>query len=110
MGRPKEFKKYFGEKKRSKRPTPGTAISKRTDDCGCHLITYPKEEFPVKYVPTVFGTFVADIELDAKSLEFPLRTLTYKKKMMSTITQFKIFFHSNHPHHFDQVWESIKAV
>ncbi|EDQ90052.1 uncharacterized protein MONBRDRAFT_18607 [Monosiga brevicollis MX1] len=42
--------------------------------CGktCLLIVFSKNEFPEKYVPTVFENYVADIEVDGKSIELAL--------------------------------------
>ena len=42
--------------------------------CGktCLLVTFSKDEFPIIYVPTVFDTFVADIEVDGKQIELAL--------------------------------------
>ena len=42
--------------------------------CGktCLLVTFSKDEFPVIYVPTVFDTFVADIEVDGNAIELAL--------------------------------------
>ena len=38
--------------------------------CGksCLLIVFSKDEFPENYVPTVFDTHVADIEVDGKKV------------------------------------------
>ena len=38
--------------------------------CGktCLLIVFSKDEFPVVYVPTVFESYVADIEVDGKQV------------------------------------------
>jgi len=36
------------------------------------LVTFAKDEFPVRYVPTVFETYVADIEVDARPVELAL--------------------------------------
>jgi len=43
-------------------------------ECGktCLLIVFSKDEFPVEYVPTVFETYVADIELDGRPVELAL--------------------------------------
>jgi len=43
-------------------------------ECGktCLLIVFSKDEFPTVYVPTVFETYVADIEVDAVSVELAL--------------------------------------
>ena len=40
--------------------------------CGktCLLIVFSKDEFPNVYVPTVFETYVADIEVDGKEVCF----------------------------------------
>ena len=40
--------------------------------CGksCLLIVFSKDEFPQDYVPTVFDTHVADIEVDGKRVSF----------------------------------------
>ena len=42
--------------------------------CGksCLLIVFSKDEFPQDYVPTVFDTHVADIEVDGKHVELVL--------------------------------------
>jgi len=42
--------------------------------CGktCLLIVFSKDEFPEVYVPTVFENYVADIEVDQKSVELAL--------------------------------------
>ncbi|KAF5397456.1 hypothetical protein EG68_04852 [Paragonimus skrjabini miyazakii] len=42
--------------------------------CGktCLLIVFSKDQFPEFYVPTVFETYVADIELDSKHVELAL--------------------------------------
>ncbi|KAJ1506582.1 GTP-binding protein Rho1 [Coelomomyces lativittatus] len=42
--------------------------------CGktCLLIVYSKGIFPVKYVPTVFENYVADIDVDGKRVELAL--------------------------------------
>ena len=42
--------------------------------CGktCLLIVFSKNEFPEKYVPTVFENYVADIEVDGKQIELAL--------------------------------------
>lgn len=38
--------------------------------CGktCLLIVFSKDQFPEVYVPTVFENYVADIEVDSKSV------------------------------------------
>ena len=38
--------------------------------CGktCLLVTFSKDEFPQVYIPTVFDTYVADIEVDGKQV------------------------------------------
>ena len=38
--------------------------------CGktCLLVTFSKDQFPQVYVPTVFETYVADIEVDGKQV------------------------------------------
>ena len=38
--------------------------------CGktCLLIVFSKDQFPAVYVPTVFETYVADIEVDSKQV------------------------------------------
>ena len=43
-------------------------------ECGktCLLIVFSKDEFPVFHVPTVFDTYVADIEVDGKLMELAL--------------------------------------
>lgn len=43
-------------------------------ECGktCLLITFSKDEFPEEYVPTVFETYVADIEVDGRPVELAL--------------------------------------
>ena len=40
--------------------------------CGktCLLVTFSKDEFPQVYVPTVFDTYVADIETDGVEVCF----------------------------------------
>uniref|UniRef100_A0A3Q3KDN9 Uncharacterized protein n=1 Tax=Monopterus albus TaxID=43700 RepID=A0A3Q3KDN9_MONAL len=42
--------------------------------CGktCLLIVFSKDEFPEVYVPTVFETYVADIEVDNKQVQLAL--------------------------------------
>jgi len=42
--------------------------------CGktCLLVTFSKDEFPQVYIPTVFDTYVADIEVDGKQAELAL--------------------------------------
>ncbi|XP_061561143.1 rho-related GTP-binding protein RhoB-like [Phycodurus eques] len=42
--------------------------------CGktCLLIVFSKDEFPEVYVPTVFETYVADIEVDTKQVQLAL--------------------------------------
>ncbi|XP_077443921.1 ras-like GTP-binding protein RHO [Stigmatopora argus] len=42
--------------------------------CGktCLLIVFSKDEFPEVYVPTVFETYVADIEVDTKQVQLVL--------------------------------------
>jgi len=42
--------------------------------CGktCLLIVFSKDQFPEVYVPTVFENYVADIEVDSKSVELAL--------------------------------------
>ncbi|KAM9798027.1 rho-related GTP-binding protein RhoB-like [Neosynchiropus ocellatus] len=42
--------------------------------CGktCLLIVFSKDEFPEVYVPTVFDTYVADIEVDNKQVQLAL--------------------------------------
>ncbi|XP_077567722.1 ras-like GTP-binding protein RHO [Stigmatopora nigra] len=42
--------------------------------CGktCLLIVFSKDEFPEVYVPTVFETYVADIEVDTKQIQLVL--------------------------------------
>jgi len=42
--------------------------------CGktCLLVTFSKDEFPQVYVPTVFDTYVADIETDGVEVELAL--------------------------------------
>ncbi|KAL4630603.1 rho-related GTP-binding protein RhoB-like [Arapaima gigas] len=42
--------------------------------CGktCLLIVFSKDEFPEVYVPTVFETYVADIEVDGKQVQLAL--------------------------------------
>ena len=42
--------------------------------CGktCLLIVFSKDEFPEVYVPTVFENYVADIEVDGKTVELAL--------------------------------------
>jgi Ras family protein A len=42
--------------------------------CGktCLLIVFSKDQFPEVYVPTVFENYVADIEVDGKSVELAL--------------------------------------
>eukprot|EP01134_Creolimax_fragrantissima_P003098 CFRG3098T1 len=42
--------------------------------CGktCLLIVFSKDQFPETYVPTVFENYVADIEVDGKSVELAL--------------------------------------
>uniref|UniRef100_UPI00358F41E6 rho-related GTP-binding protein RhoB-like n=1 Tax=Myxine glutinosa TaxID=7769 RepID=UPI00358F41E6 len=42
--------------------------------CGktCLLILFSKDEFPEVYVPTVFETYVADIEVDGRQVELAL--------------------------------------
>ncbi|XP_016300732.1 rho-related GTP-binding protein RhoB-like [Sinocyclocheilus anshuiensis] len=42
--------------------------------CGktCLLIVFSKDEFPEVYVPTVFETYVADIEVDSKRVQLAL--------------------------------------
>lgn len=42
--------------------------------CGktCLLIVFSKDEFPEVYVPTVFENYVADIEVEGKSVELAL--------------------------------------
>jgi len=43
-------------------------------ECGktCLLIVFSKDEFPEVYVPTVFETYVADIEVDGTQVELAL--------------------------------------
>lgn len=43
-------------------------------ECGktCLLIVFSKDEFPEEYVPTVFETYVADIEVDERPVELAL--------------------------------------
>lgn len=43
-------------------------------ECGktCLLIVFSKDEFPEEYVPTVFETYVADIEVDGRPVELAL--------------------------------------
>jgi Ras family protein A len=43
-------------------------------ECGktCLLIVFSKDEFPEVYVPTVFETYVADIEVDGVAVELAL--------------------------------------
>ena len=42
--------------------------------CGktCLLFAFTKDEFPDKYIPTVFENYVSDIEVDGKSVELAL--------------------------------------
>ena len=42
--------------------------------CGktCLLFVFTKDEFPDKYVPTVFENYVSDIEVDGKNVELAL--------------------------------------
>ncbi|KAK0137811.1 Rho-related GTP-binding protein RhoB [Merluccius polli] len=42
--------------------------------CGktCLLIVFSKDEFPEVYVPTVFETYVADIEVDSRQVQLAL--------------------------------------
>jgi len=42
--------------------------------CGktCLLVTFSKDQFPQVYVPTVFETYVADIEVDGKQAQLSL--------------------------------------
>nr|WEL12756.1 ras-like GTP-binding protein RHO 2 [Halisarca dujardinii] len=42
--------------------------------CGktCLLFVFTKDEFPDKYVPTVFENYVSDIEVDSKNVELAL--------------------------------------
>jgi len=43
-------------------------------ECGktCLLIVFTKDEFPEEYVPTIFETYVADIEVDERPVELML--------------------------------------
>ena len=43
-------------------------------ECGktCLLIVFSRDEFPEVYVPTVFETYVADIEVDNRQVELAL--------------------------------------
>lgn len=43
-------------------------------ECGktCLLVVFSKDEFPQIHVPTVFETYVADIEIDGKLMELAL--------------------------------------
>ena len=43
-------------------------------ECGktCLLMTFSRDEFPSTYVPTVFETYVADIEVNGVSVELAL--------------------------------------
>ena len=43
-------------------------------ECGktCLLIVFTKDEFPEEYVPTIFETYVADIEVDSRPMELVL--------------------------------------
>jgi len=43
-------------------------------ECGktCLLIVFSKDEFPEEYIPTVFETYVADIEVDGRPVELAL--------------------------------------
>lgn len=45
--------------------------------CGktCLLIVFSKDQFPEVYVPTVFENYVADIEVDGKTVSFVLYCL-----------------------------------
>lgn len=38
----------------------------------CLLVTFAKDEFPVNYIPTVFDTYVADLEVDGQEVELAL--------------------------------------
>ena len=42
--------------------------------CGktCLLFAFTKDEFPDKYIPTVFENYVSDIEVDGKLVELAL--------------------------------------
>lgn len=42
--------------------------------CGktCLLFAFTKDEFPDKYIPTVFENYVSDIEVDSKLVELAL--------------------------------------
>uniref|UniRef100_A0A915DMI5 Uncharacterized protein n=1 Tax=Ditylenchus dipsaci TaxID=166011 RepID=A0A915DMI5_9BILA len=41
--------------------------------CGktCLLIVFSKDQFPDVYVPTVFENYVADLDIDSKSIDSP---------------------------------------
>jgi len=43
-------------------------------ECGktCLLIVFSKDEFPYEYVPTIFETYVANIEVDKQPIELAL--------------------------------------
>lgn len=43
-------------------------------ECGktCMLLVFSKDEFPNGYIPTVFETYVAQLEVDGKPVELAL--------------------------------------
>ena len=47
--------------------------------CGktCLLIVFSKDEFPNVYVPTVFETYVSDIEVDGKEVNSKFHEMLY---------------------------------
>ena len=58
--------------------------------CGktCLLFVFTKDEFPDKYVPTVFENYVSDIEVDNKCVELALWDTAGQERFETLTSQY----------------------